>query len=652
VAFVAILLFEEVAMRSPARRAVFIAIDGASMNLVEHMVEWGHMPNLARLMAQGVRRPMVGVFPTLTPPGWTALYTGSWHGTHRVMDFNIRAPGRPLTETVWGIDTGLCRSEYLWNTVERAGKTPILVKVEMSWPPTISRGIQVEGSGPGVSNYHQIAGYHLFVSGNWKPRPKGGPKDPESVDPSRHAREEEVEWVSLRPVDGSSWVNLPSSGRPCLEVKLTLKPLHHGRFNMLRGKSGTPKPLFGLVYASGGRGYDKVRVCRSCNGDDAVCELTPGGWSDWWLDSFEIDGKPLKGHVCMKLITLTPEADRFELYVPQIWPTDGYTYPPEIASELVEKAGPFLQNPGRDALGFIDDDTYFEMLEYHHQHLADITHHLASNHRWDVIFTETHAPDYANHFFLSQADEASGAPPEEFKRSRDGLMHTYSSIDRWIGRLTELADDDTVVVIASDHGGTPARFTPVEVTDVLEEAGLLVYKGSGRTKGIDLSRSRAVPVGLVHIFINLKGREPNGIVEADDYEATRREVIAALMEHRDPETGRHPFALAVTREDAEALSLWSDLVGDVVYAVRPEFDGAHGRHLPVAELGIGGQHSTFVMAGPGVRQGVALEREVRVVDVAPTLCYLLGLPMPRNVEGGVIYEALENPDLHLSALDE
>jgi arylsulfatase A-like enzyme len=45
---------------------------------------------------------------------------------------------------------------------------------------------------------------------------------------------------------------------------------------------------------------------------------------------------------------------------------------------------------------------------------------------------------------------------------------------------------------------------------------------------------------------------------------------------------------------------------------------------------------------------VALERQVRSIDVAPTICYLLGIPMPKNVEGGVVYEALENPDWHLA----
>ena len=143
-------------MLSPAKKAIIVGLDGASMELVRRMADEGHMPNVSRLMRQGVHREMLGVYPTLTPPGWTTVFTGAWPGTHGVLDFNIRALGRPLDETVWGINTGLCRAEYLWNTFERCGKTPILVKQEMSWPPTVSRGIQVEGTRGVKAQLHVI----------------------------------------------------------------------------------------------------------------------------------------------------------------------------------------------------------------------------------------------------------------------------------------------------------------------------------------------------------------------------------------------------------------------------------------------------------------------------------------------------------------
>lgn len=246
---------------SPAKRAIIIGMDGASMELVKNVIDWGHAPHMAKLMNRGVFRPMLGVFPTLTPPGWTALSTGSWPGTHQVMDFNIRALGKPLDETVWGINTGLCQSEYLWNLVERAGRTPILVKWEMSWPPTVKTGIQVEGTGPGVSNHHQIAGYHLFVSGKWAPRPIGGQRDPETLDPSALQKVRSIDPVTIEDAEEKGWIDLPTSGRSPLEVELTIQPLVRGRESMNRGKEGTPKPFFGLLYAEGEDGYDRVRIC-------------------------------------------------------------------------------------------------------------------------------------------------------------------------------------------------------------------------------------------------------------------------------------------------------------------------------------------------------------------------------------------------------
>lgn len=633
-------------MNSPAKRAIVVGMDGASMEIVKNLADQGHCPNIAALMKQGAWRPMVGVFPTLTPPGWTGLSTGSWPGTHRVMDFNIHKPGKRLTDTEWGINTELSQSEYVWNTFERAGKFPILVKWEMSWPPTVKKGIQVEGTGPGVSNHHQLAGYHLFVGGKWAPRRLVAQRDPETLDPSALQTVREFDPVEIREAEG--WRNAPPSKRPMKEVELTIQPLIRGRKDMNQGKKGTPQTWYALIYSKGS-GYDRVRICKSRNASKYVADLGQGDWSDWWLDRFEIDGKKRAGYVRTKLITLTRNADAFELFFPQIWPNAGYTKPLSVAKEIDENVGNFLQNPMRDALGLIDDDTYFELLEFHHQRLADVAEYLTSTRKWDLLMTETHASDYTSHFYLRAADPHSGADRFVLKRCREGVQRTYASIDRWIGRLRKIADKNTVFVVVSDHGGTSQEHQVVDIAKVLEETGFLEYKGRGRNREIDWSRTKAANVGLVHIFINLKGRQPGGIVSKSDYEKVRRDLIAALYDYKDPDTGYRPFALALTREDAEMVNLWSDLVGDVVYALRAEFDGAHGKQLPSVSFGMAGQHSTFIAAGAGIRRAGKLDGQVRVVDVAPTVCYITGTPMPRNVEGGVVYEAMKNPDWHLDA---
>ena len=105
-----------------------------------------------------------------------------------------------------------------------------------------------------------------------------------------------------------------------------------------------PKPFYGLIYASGNDGYDRVRICRSRSGDDAVADLGVGEWSDWWLDTFEIEGSEVEGYVQMKLVTLTPTADAFELFVPQIWPREGVQrFLTQLPKRLIQKSVRFFK---------------------------------------------------------------------------------------------------------------------------------------------------------------------------------------------------------------------------------------------------------------------------------------------------------------------
>jgi predicted AlkP superfamily phosphohydrolase/phosphomutase len=637
-------------MNSPAKKAIIVGFDGASMELVCQMAEAGHVPHIAKLMASGVYREMLGVLPTLTPPGWTTLATGAWPGTHEVTDFNIRNVGGYIDQPIWGINTDLCQAEFLWNAAERCAKTPILVKYEISWPPTITKGIQVEGTGPGVSNHAQIAGYHLFVTKGYTGYHMGGEKDPESVDPSALQGPDLLDWAELVPAQG--WRNMPDSERPPLETDLVIRPLVRGRPNMLRGREGTPKPYHALVYAEGQDGYDRVLVAPEKEASKAFATLAPGQWADWWRDSFTIDDQAVEGSVRCKLMALSPDGGRMELFFPQMWPITGYTYPEAIAQDIYDNVGPFLQNPARDAMGLIDDETYFEVLDYHLDCLADTCLYLMDAHKWDLLFTETHASDYANHFFLRFADPISGAEPAIVERSWQGLVRTYQSMDRMVGSLMTKMDEDTILVLMSDHGGTPHRHGRLEIEEILEQAGLLAYSTMAPLDQpvIDWSQTKAAPLANCNIFINLNGREPEGIVEPEDYERVQQEIIAALFEYRDPATGEHPLALALSRRDAEMVNCWGELVGDVVYALRPEFDGAHGRHLPSSRLGIGAQHALFIMAGAGVKKGLHLQGQVRQVDVAPTISYLLGIDVPRDAEGGIVYEALQDPNWHLTEI--
>ena len=620
---------------SPAEKLILIGLDGMSMELALKMCREGRMPNLARLIDDGVYSHMLGVHPTLTPPGWTSLATGAWPGTHEVTDFYIRDPGSSLSRTRFGVNSELCKAEFIWNAAERAGKFPILLKWEMSWPPRMTKGIQVEGGGPAATNYHAIASYHLFTLDDLPL----------------------VTRVRLQPADG--WSNAPDSAEPPKETELAFTYFRHGhldRAGVPARETGATVPtvLNALVIASGDRGYDRVIVSRTKDASNPVADLGLREWSDWFEGDFQVKGETVTGTLRLKLLKLSPRADEFELFCPQIWPVEGYTYPEPAARELLENVGPFIQDPGYMALvvGVIDDETYLELMEYHHQWLGRAAGYLSSAYDWGLMLVQVHTPDYFGHSFFNKADPIGGSTGEELERGQRAVYETCESVDRMIGVLVEVGGPDTVVAICADHGGTADPETRVVVEEVLAQYGLLRFVEDERTglKSIDYTSSKAVPVGQVNVFVNLEGREPDGIVPQAEYEQVRLQIMDALMDFKDEATGRRPFSLVLKREDAEIVGLKGELVGDVVFALHPEFDHVHGKQLPSARLGWGGQHSVFVMAGPGVRRGVELKSITRHVDVAPTCAHLIGIPPPADCEGAVIYEALEEPDWYLKRI--
>ena len=117
----------------------------------------------------------------------------------------------------------------------------------------------------------------------------------------------------------------------------------------------------------------------------------------------------------------------------------------------------------------------------------------------------------------------------------------------------------------------------------------------------------------------------------------RGRVIDALLDYRDPVTDLCPFSLVVPREDAAGYGLRGDGVGDVVYALRPEFSEVHGSMLPDAVLPEGdwGMPAMCLFSGAGAATGADLEGFVSLVDVAPTVCRALSVAPPADSDGVV-----------------
>jgi hypothetical protein len=160
----------------------------------------------------------------------------------------------------------------------------------------------------------------------------------------------------------------------------------------------------------------------------------------------------------------------------------------------------------------------------------------------------------------------------------------------------------------------------------------------------DIHKSKCFPQRSLYVYINLKGRDPEGCVEPSDYGKVQQQIIDALLTHVDPKTGQRPIALALSKQDARMLGLYGDGIGDVVYALYPWYSGQHANILPAAEWGIGSLKALLSFTGPGIAKGLRLERTCNLVDIVPTICYLMDLPLPAQAEGAVLYQALADID--------
>jgi predicted AlkP superfamily phosphohydrolase/phosphomutase len=215
-----------------------------------------------------------------------------------------------------------------------------------------------------------------------------------------------------------------------------------------------------------------------------------------------------------------------------------------------------------------------------------------------------------------------------------------------LGRLVSSVDDETLVCVVSDHGAK-TWLADVDVRGILVDAGLMeIDTESGQ---VVWERTKAVPQRACYVYVNLRGRDPDGIVEPGrEYEAVRDCVIDALHDYVEPVTQTRPCDLALRREDARVLGLYGPRVGDVVYALRPPFGHEHGQSLSSGRFGRGSLESTICLAGPGIKHGHVHEGMTGIQDVVPTLCYLVDIPVPAGCEGAIIYDALENPSFRMA----
>lgn len=647
------------------RKVAVIGLDSITPVMIEPFLAEGRMPNLQRLQQRGWWSEITPTMPPTTPAGWATVATGAWPSTHGIEGFAVHCPGDPLDRRVHACTASRVKAEFIWQTAERHGLDTILLKYPMSWPPTEGRRLtQVDGAG-GWGGLKCV--WDMVHSGCWDT--EGTPaknQQVESVDEQQwmtrdqdNLDDETVQALPVRPA--GAWVNLPAGVEPLWETQMLLR--HAGI------AEGATLHLLAAKTPNG----DRVLIALSWDAAQAVV-VGQGEWSDWIRLTLSTPEGERSGHVRLKVMLFDAAARRLRLYQTQVHQESGYTRPQALAADLLQAAGPFAEwTESYDRLqNWIDDETQLEVYEQHVRWMGRAARFLLQQQPWNLFMTQVHFVDMAYHLYWGAIDpKHPGHDPATAKSYWDLLGRVHTLADQFLGEVLSALDSDTLVVVTGDHGHDLFH-TSFMINHILVREGLLALYRDRRTgqAHIDWSRSRAYAIGY-RIFLNVAGRDPQGIVPPQQIAALRDRIIQLLYAAVDPRTGEHPVRMAVTREDSEAIGLYGNSMGDVIFAMAPgyqarssiqlsvdawigprlrqdsiavyrpaemfrEFSGEHDTSLPFTRA----IRSLTFMHGPGVRN-TRRQTPVRMVDIAPTICHYLGIPNPAQCEGSPIWDAFE-----------
>jgi len=638
-------------MANLPKKVAVIGLDCALPHLIEKHIADGHLPTFKKLIEGGVIADNCLVpYPTVTPPNWASIATGAWPGTHGITDFHVHKPGTTPTNAniVQAFSSDRCKAEYLWDAADKAGKKCIVLNYPSSWPSKMSHGIMVGGSGLSVGeNRDGIPGLSSSVKGCLD----------QLITTGIYPRAVRGTFTAAK-----GWKNLPVGETEPLEIEAALV--------MVGAQPDLIQPVWHLLARqSGGNGYDRITLSPTKDFHDAFCTLSIGEWSSNITTQLKLeDGSEREADFRCKLLELSDEADSLRFYISQVGFKSGWSSPPEIAGQLETEEGYTLNAGG--ILGFVlewyDLDTFLEINDFYTKWLANAASKLLSNNEWDLFFMHAHSPDWAYHLILTEMDPDLTKDGAKRQAAWDAHLKIYKAQDKMLADIMQACDKETLFVLVSDHGAVADGvifdpFKPLTAAGltVLEEKqvdALTVpittttrFQGELQTfraiaQQPNVSKSSCFPQRELYVYINLRGRDPEGIVEPGDYEKVQQQIIDALLTYVDPKTGRRPVSLALSKKDARILGLYGDWVGDVIYALYPWVAGQHGNILPSAEWGIGSLKGLLIFTGPGVKKGHRLQRTCNIVDLVPTVCYLADLPLPATAEGAVLYQVFKNPD--------
>lgn len=371
-----------------------------------------------------------------------------------------------------------------------------------------------------------------------------------------------------------------------------------------------------------------------------------------------------------------------------------FTYPPGLHLELLKELEEYpLDNEAEISYRLLNDELVsFQHLVYSTKKMMQATFYLMQKSEWDFFISVPTIVDRVQHiawkYMVPEFKEKNPALCQKFENT---IEISYQIVDEYLGKLKSYLDQNTTLIIMSDHGFGPISYR-LYLNRWLKSLGLLKLKRheeikyriikSGKTflkrligaiarrfglPGGILKKIEALPLVNINndflynlidwsktkafssftngeeiIMVNLEGREPNGIVKpGKEYEALRDLIIEKLLQIKDDNKDKL-VDQAYKREDIYS-GPYVHLAPDIQFttkdmSVQPRSD-LFGEELLVRpddfSPALHRMNGIFLAEGNAIKQNTGI-KEAAIIDLAPTILYLLGMPVPKDMDGKVL----------------
>lgn len=568
--------------RADGRNVIVLGMDGLDPVLVQQLVDEGRLPNFARLIEASGLTPLETAATPQSPVAWSNFITGLDSGGHGIFDFLHRdtdSPlpfgtpyqatskqiplGRTLHLGRWilplsggGIELARHGTPF-WQLLQQAGIDSTVVRMPANFPPV--GAARRELSGMGTPDLRGTSGEFTFFSTN-----------------RRQFMKRDVSGGDIYPADVVDGVFAGSlEGLPD---------------NPFTEDENDPVVADFTVYLDPDQPVAKFEV-----GSQQFI-LQAGEWSDWVSVDFELIPwvQSISGAVRFYLKSVRPD---FELYVTPIQidpmnPGMPISVPDSFAAELAEVTGGFYtQEMPEDTKaiqwGVFDIEDFLEQTRRaRHETIAQYDW-LLDNWKGGFLFYYFGSTDQVAHVLWGVTRDP-GHPahdPEIHGPYLDVIPQIYEEMDALVGRTLDRIDDDTTLVVMSDHGFTSWRRS-FHLNAWLADHGYMTLQARARRPvkefftGVDWKATQAYSIGLAGLYINMRGREKEGIVAPGDRDELLARLEQDLLATVDPLTGEPAITKVYLRErdfhDRGNLEIGPDIVVGFARGTRGSGNSALG----------------------------------------------------------------------------